>query len=27
LALGRRLAQGPKLRQEVSEDVEGGTGG
>ena len=23
-ALGRRLAQGPKLRQEVSEDVEGG---
>ncbi|MCW5679562.1 MAG: CopG family transcriptional regulator [Anaerolineales bacterium] len=25
-ALGRRLAQGPKLRQEVSEDVEGADG-
>lgn len=25
-ALGRRLAQGPKLRQEVSEDVEGSDG-
>lgn len=25
-ALGRRLAQGPKLRQEVSEDVEAGDG-